>query len=109
MTRLSEKWLEATGNTGMDIVQEWKSFWLNQRQNSQEDYENYSRRAMGIDANMKHHLADLIDARTLPLREAVAKVLDAASEALPSVVFSEQADELEMAIAELQKMLEERK
>lgn len=42
------------------VVMEWKHFWMNQRQNSEEDYQNYFRRAFGVDANMAHHLSTLI-------------------------------------------------
>jgi hypothetical protein len=44
----------------LEIILEWKHFWMNQRQNSQADYENYHRRAFGIDANMQHHLATML-------------------------------------------------
>lgn len=43
------------------IIREWKYYWMNQRQNSDEDYLNYFNRAYGVDANMMHHLADKID------------------------------------------------
>lgn len=41
----------------LNIITEWKFSWMNQRQNDQKDYENYHRRAFGVDANMKHDLA----------------------------------------------------
>lgn len=41
----------------LELVREWKFFWMDQKQNSQADYENYHRRAFGIDANMQHDLA----------------------------------------------------
>lgn len=44
----------------LTVIHEWKHYWMNQKQNSKEDYENYYRRALGVDANMAHHLADLI-------------------------------------------------
>ena len=47
----------------MDAIHEWKNFWMNQRQNSEADYQNYRNRAFGVDANMKHHLAGLIAER----------------------------------------------
>lgn len=43
-----------------DICRKWKTFWMNQKQNSEADYKNYLHRAMGIDANMRCHLEDLI-------------------------------------------------
>lgn len=44
----------------MKVIREWKHYWMNQRQNSEEDYQNYLNRASGIDSNMIHHLAKLI-------------------------------------------------
>lgn len=44
----------------LEIVRKWKHFWMNQTQNSEEDRQNYFNRAFGIDANMSHHLADLL-------------------------------------------------
>lgn len=44
----------------LDIIDEWKCFWMNQRQNSKDDYDNYFGRAMGVDANMKYHLAKML-------------------------------------------------
>lgn len=47
----------------LKIVIEWKHSWMNQYQNDQndqKDYENYHRRAFGIDANMVHSLANRI-------------------------------------------------
>lgn len=42
------------------VIEKWQCYWMNQRQNSEEDYQNYWRRAFGVDANMKHHLARMI-------------------------------------------------
>jgi hypothetical protein len=39
------------------VIEEWKGFWMNQRQNDEADYQNYLHRALGVDANMKYHLA----------------------------------------------------
>lgn len=44
----------------LKIIRDWKYSWMNQTQNDQKDYENYHRRAFGIDANMVHSLADRI-------------------------------------------------
>lgn len=44
----------------LKIIEDWKMFWMNQTQNSEADRKNYFNRAMGVDANMKHHLADMI-------------------------------------------------
>ncbi len=43
------------------VREKWKYFWMNQKQNDQRDYENYHRRAFGVDANMLHHLGELIE------------------------------------------------
>ena len=43
-----------------EVIDEWLLYWMNQTQNSEADYHNYLRRAMGVDANMRHHLAKLI-------------------------------------------------
>lgn len=39
------------------IIDDWKAFWMNQTQNSEDDFQNYFNRAIGIDANMKYSLA----------------------------------------------------
>jgi len=44
------------------VILEWKHTWMNQHANSQEDHENYFRRAFGIDANMQYDLARKIAA-----------------------------------------------
>jgi hypothetical protein len=44
----------------LEVIRQWKHFWMNQTQNSEADQQNYFNRAFGIDANMSHHLAKLI-------------------------------------------------
>lgn len=44
----------------IQVIEKWKAYWMNQRQNSTEDYENYFRRAFGVDANMKYSLAKML-------------------------------------------------
>lgn len=44
----------------VEVAYKWKHTWMNQRQNSKEDFENYHRRAFGVDANMIHHLAKMM-------------------------------------------------
>ena len=46
----------------VEIARDWKLFWMNQKQNSKQDYDNYFRRALGVDANMRVHLETLIAA-----------------------------------------------
>lgn len=41
----------------VEIIREWKWSWMNQKQNSEQDFQNYYRRASGIDANMIYSLA----------------------------------------------------
>ena len=60
----------------LEIIEEWKHFGMNQRHNSEDDFQNYFQRAVGVDANMMHHLGDLIDAH-LPRRdEATLKLVE---------------------------------
>ena len=42
----------------LEVITQWKIFWMNQTQNSEADRKNYLNRAMGVDANMKHNLAE---------------------------------------------------
>ena len=44
----------------VEVIMEWKHFWMNQTQNDEQDYKNYLHRAMGVDANMKYDLANRI-------------------------------------------------
>lgn len=44
----------------LEVIHEWKMFWMNQTQNNPQDYENYFHRALGVDANMSHHLAKML-------------------------------------------------
>lgn len=46
---------------GLLLAREWEAFWMNQTQNSEEDHDNYFRRAASVDANMIHHLGEMID------------------------------------------------
>ena len=62
---------------GLAIVDKWKSYWFGQ--------EDYRHRAMAIDANMRHHLAELIGselARPRPEVERLLEQLEVAREAL---------------------------
>lgn len=70
-----------TKDTFLDVIEMWQGVWMNQTQNSEADRANYFRRAFGVDANMRHHLARLLAedaARTQKAREAVAAVVAAA-------------------------------
>lgn len=70
---------EAAKEEALEVITEWKHFWMNQKQHSQADYENYRDRAMGVDANMKHDLATRIATweaqRSAVLLEALEKLL----------------------------------
>lgn len=48
----------------LKIVDDWKLFWFKQ--------DDYRERALRVDANMRHHLADLIESA---IKEAEAQVL----------------------------------
>lgn len=41
----------------LEVIEDWQSYWMFQTQNNQDDYLNYRHRAFGIDANMRHSLA----------------------------------------------------
>lgn len=43
-----------------DIIDEWRSIWMNQTQNNEEDRKNYFRRAIGVDSNMQYSLARML-------------------------------------------------
>ena len=43
----------------LDVIYNWRMFWMFQLQNSEQDFKNYRGRAMSVDANMKYHLAEL--------------------------------------------------
>jgi hypothetical protein len=49
----------------LNIIDEWKTLWMNQKQNSEEDYKNYFRRAFGVDANMSYSLARMCSEKAL--------------------------------------------
>ena len=53
--------MDSSKDVCMHVVTEWQSFWMNQKENSEADYQNYFHRALGVDANMRHHLADKIN------------------------------------------------
>lgn len=58
LTSLRELLGEASDkNKIKDTIDEWILYWMNQTQNNEQDYQNYLRRAMGVDANMRHDLA----------------------------------------------------
>lgn len=75
------KELVLTKDYFLELVERWQSIWMNQKQNSKEDYENYWRRAFRVDANMRHHLADMIakDPLLLALVE-IAETLESLGE-----------------------------
>lgn len=56
-----------------DKIDEWILYWMNQTQNNEQDYQNYLRRAMGVDANMRHHLASMLAKDKEPLLGALAE------------------------------------
>lgn len=54
----------------LEVVREWKHFWMNQTQNGEADYKNYFNRAFGIDANMSHHLAKMLYKKQIARKSA---------------------------------------
>ncbi|XGC82027.1 hypothetical protein ACES2L_05955 [Bdellovibrio bacteriovorus] len=53
----------------LEVIDEWQMHWMNQDINPK-DTENYRRRAMGVDANMRYGLARMIN------EKAFGKVTD---------------------------------
>lgn len=53
---------EQADKIAQKIANDWKLFWMSQTQNSKQDYDNYFRRALAVDANMRAHLESLISA-----------------------------------------------
>ncbi len=43
----------------LKIIRAWRMYWMSQYQNSKEDFDNYNRRALGVDSNMQHNLAGM--------------------------------------------------
>lgn len=78
----------------VDIIIDWKHFWMNQHQNSVEDQQNYFKRAFGIDANMQYSLAK----KLLPLFDALQKQLE---------IEHKKNQSLEDAVNNYHKQLEE--
>lgn len=64
------------------VFDKWLGYWIYQKQISQEDYENYSRRALGVDANMRCHLVKLIQDEFLPIIDTLVKRDQILSEAI---------------------------
>lgn len=53
---------EEADKIAQKLANDWKLFWMSQTQNSKQDYDNYFRRALAVDANMRVHLETLISA-----------------------------------------------
>lgn len=53
--------VECDRESFLEVARKWKSFWMNQRQNDEADFQNYFNRALGVDANMTHHLAKMMN------------------------------------------------
>jgi hypothetical protein len=97
----------------LEIIRKWKFFWMNQKQNSEEDFQNYFNRACGIDSNMIHHLADLIDANPQTHIEKSAEFRgddgDVSKNGEFFAVKSSKSAELQDRIQALEKQLKEAK
>ncbi len=44
----------------VSVIEKWQQKWMNQTQNSEADHKNYLHRAIGVDANMKYSLANML-------------------------------------------------
>lgn len=69
-----QKSSDITKDSCVGVIMEWKTFWMNQKQNNDADYKNYLHRAIGVDANMKYHLADLFFEHFLPVLSLIQKL-----------------------------------
>lgn len=60
------------------VIEQWKGFWMSQKSNDEADCQNYLHRALGVDANMKYHLAGLLadhaDAELTTLRAELERL-----------------------------------
>lgn len=93
----------ATKDHFKEIVENWKMYWMSQRQNSKEDYENYWRRAFGVDANMMHSLADMIAKD--PLIQLMAECLEKAETLIGHTAHPTQSTEYDKALDRLKQFL----
>ena len=68
----------------LKVIRSWKTIWMNQKQNSEADYQNYLQRAFGVDANMSHSLAKMLaedaEAREVQLVGLVRELLETITE-----------------------------
>lgn len=76
----------------IELVEEWQQYWMNQTQNSKEDFDNYYRRAFGVDANMRHSLAKRIDAKLADIPRLV-KALEACMEQRRRMTYNELTED----------------
>jgi len=80
----------------MTVIDEWRAYWMDQTQNSKEDYDNYFRRAFGVDANMQHHLAKLLSQREANNITALAEsalIMLEALERAENIIVEDNCDE----------------
>lgn len=70
MTTPPKSPLDARRDLIFEVIMQWKHFWMNQKQNDEADYQNYLHRAMGVNANMKHDLANRINKALTELAKA---------------------------------------
>lgn len=59
----------------VQVIEEWKGFWMNQIAvtKDQADHDNYFQRAVGVDANMKYHLAKMLRDFMIKRQESALK------------------------------------
>lgn len=65
-TEENKPYAQQVEDAALEVIKEWKHTWMNQRQNSEADFQNYFDRAFGVDANMQHSLAKKIADRFTP-------------------------------------------
>ena len=100
----------------MTVIDEWRAYWMDQTQNSKEDYDNYFRRAFGVDANMQHHLAKLLSQReannitalaesALIMLEALERITKTSCYANPSDLSQNRRETAEEALNKVSELL----
>ena len=70
-----------TQNSLHEVVEEWQGVWMNQKQNNEADYQNYFHRALGVDANMRYSLSQMMFEHVQPLNAKIAKLTEALTDA----------------------------
>lgn len=83
---------EQADKIAQKIANDWKLFWMSQTQNSKQDYDNYFRRALAVDANMRAHLESLISAALVDASKVTEVIDQKVDDINQSVVLTECAE-----------------